>query len=224
MAAIKDYQKDFLEFAIASHALRFGSFTLKSGRFSPYFFNIGNFHSGKELKTLSTYYAHAIKENFGQFDVLFGPSYKGIPLSVSTVMALSDLGEDVSYATNRKESKDHGEKGVIMGHPITKEERIVLIDDVVTSGISVEESLSLLHDVGAEKILGLIVSLDRKEKSLHSSCSALKEIERNNNIKACAIVDIDTAIDYLSQSHLDLFKDGLYEKVLAYREEYKSLD
>ncbi len=224
MAGIKDYQKDFIEFALQSHALRFGSFTLKSGRFSPYFFNIGNFHSGKELKQLSTFYAHAIKENFPEFDVLFGPSYKGIPLSVSTVMALSDIGVDVSYATNRKESKDHGEKGVIMGHPIAAKDRIVLIDDVVTSGISVEESLSLLHDIGAKNILGLIVSLDRKEKSLHTESSALRELGRQHDIKATAIVDIDTAIGYLRKSHPEIFQDGLYEKLLSYRKEYGSKD
>lgn len=222
MATLKAYQKDFLEFAIASRALRFGDFTLKSGRKSPFFFNIGNFYTGEELKRLSSYYAHAIVENFGDFDILFGPSYKGIPLSVSTVMALADLGKAVSYATNRKEMKDHGEKGVILGHPVTAEDRILLIDDVVTSGLSINESLSLLQDVGAKKILGLIVSLDRKERSLDSERSALGEIEHNHGIKARAIVDIDEAIAYLQESHPELFQGDLLEKIAAYRKEYGS--
>lgn len=224
MAALKTYQKDFLEFAIESKALRFGNFTLKSGRSSPFFFNVGNFHTGKELSLLASYYAHAIVENLPDFDVLFGPSYKGIPLSVSTVMALSTLGKNVSYATNRKESKDHGEKGVILGHPITGEERILLIDDVVTSGLSINESLSLLKDVGAKNILGLIVSLDRKEKSLDSEHSALKEIERNNHFPAKAIVDIDEAISYLKESHPEIFDADLLSRIESYRKEYGSQD
>ena len=224
MTELKTYQKDFIEFALESKALRFGDFTLKSGRKSPFFFNIGNFHQGKALRRLSSFYAQAIKENFPSFDILFGPSYKGIPLSVSTVMALSEIGVEVSYSPNRKESKDHGEKGVILGHPLEKDDRIVLIDDVVTSGLSVDESLSLIHDISESQVIGLVVSLDRKEKSLDSDHSALRQIGLKNNIHACAIVDIDQAIAYIKESHPEIFAGDLLDRVLAYRKEFGSRD
>ena len=139
-------------------------------------------------------------------------------------MALSEIGVEVSYSTNRKESKDHGEKGVILGHPLEKDDRIVLIDDVVTSGLSVDESLSLIHDISESQVIGLVVSLDRKEKSLDSDHSALRQIGLKNNIHACAIVDIDQAIAYIKESHPEIFAGDLLDRVLAYRKEFGSRD
>lgn len=218
---MEQYKKDFIEFALESKALKFGDFTLKSGRKSPFFFNAGSFFTGKEVNLLSSYYAQAIEKEFKDYNVIFGPAYKGIPLAVSTVSSLYSLyKKDVSYASNRKESKDHGEKGIILGHPLSDEDKIILIDDVVTSGASVLESLDLLKDVTKAEVLGLIVSVDRQEKAKDSDNSALKDIELNHHFKATSIVSMKEVILYAKESHPEIMTEEMLSRIVAYYKEY----
>ena len=164
---MEQYKKDFIDFIVECGALKFGEFTLKSGRHSPFFFNAGSFVSGSHLERLGGFYAQSIHENFGDgFDVLFGPAYKGIPLAVATSIAYSKLfGKDVYYCSNRKEIKDHGDAGVLLGHTIHDGDRIVIVEDVATSGKSIEETYPILKAQGDVEIVGEIVSLDRQERA-----------------------------------------------------------
>ena len=179
---MEQYKQEFIEFMVESNVLKFGDFTLKSGRKSPFFMNAGAYVTGTQLRKLGEYYAKAIHDNFGlDFDVLFGPAYKGIPLSVATTMAISELyGKDIRYCSNRKEVKDHGDTGILLGSPIKDGDRVMIIEDVTTSGKSIEETFPILKAQGDVEIKGLIVSLNRMErgKGTKSALDEIKEISK----------------------------------------------
>lgn len=196
---MEQYKQEFIEFMVDSQVLKFGEFTLKSGRKSPFFMNAGAYVTGTQLKKLGEYYAKAIHDNFGDdFDVLFGPAYKGIPLSVATTMAYSELyGKDIRYCSNRKEIKDHGDVGILLGSNIKDGDRVVIIEDVTTSGKSIEETFPIIKAQGDVEIKGLMVSLNRMEKGLGGSVSALAEIKEKYGIEARAIVTMKEVIEHL---------------------------
>jgi orotate phosphoribosyltransferase len=195
---MENYQKSFIELAINQNALRFGEFKLKSGRISPYFFNMGQLNTGHVLKSLGESYAHAIVQSDIQYDVLFGPAYKGIPLACATAIALSSQYHlDIPYAFNRKEVKDHGEGGLIIGAPLNQ--RVLIIDDVITAGTAVRESLQII-EAEKGKIAGIIVALDRQEVvSLDSPkrLSSIQEIQNQYNIPVKAIISFTQIMDYV---------------------------
>ena len=209
-----DYQRDFLRFAIASDVLRFGRFTLKSGRESPYFFNAGLFCSGSALSRLGRSYAAAMVDSGIAFDMLFGPAYKGIPLASAAAIALADEhGRDVPYAFDRKEAKDHGEGGVIVGAPLAG--RVLIVDDVITAGTSVRRSLELIRDAGAEAA-GVAIALDRQERGT-GALSAVQEVEREYGLPVAAIVSLDQLVEYLAEA--PEMREAL-AAIRAYRERY----
>ncbi len=213
---MEQYKKDFIDFMVQSQVLKFGSFTLKSGRQSPFFMNAGGYVTGSQLSKLGEYYAKAIHENFGDdFDVLFGPAYKGIPLSVATVIAYSKLyGKEIRYCSNRKEAKDHGaDKGLLLGSDIKDGDRVVIIEDVTTSGKSIEETYPIVASQGKVKIVGEIVSLNRMEKALDSDKSALDIITEKYGFPAIAIVTMKEVVEHLSGS---VITDELKKEIDAY--------
>mgnify|MGYP001623866668 CR=1 FL=1 len=192
------YKQEFIEFMVESQVLKFGEFTLKSGRKSPFFMNAGAYVTGTQLRRLGEYYAKAIHDNYGlDFDVLFGPAYKGIPLSVATTMAISELyGVDIRYCSNRKEVKDHGDTGILLGSKIKDGDRVVIIEDVTTSGKSIEETFPIIRAQGDVQIKGLMVSLNRMERGKGTK-SALEEIQETYGFPANAIVTMEEVIEYL---------------------------
>jgi len=193
---MRDYQKAFIEFALSRNVLRFGEFTLKSGRVSPYFFNAGLFNTGSALARLGRYYAEAIVASGLDFDVLFGPAYKGIPLAATACVALADHHErDVPYSFNRKEAKAHGEGGNIVGSPL--QGRILIIDDVITAGTAIRESMQLIETAGARPA-GVVIALDRQEKG-SGDLSAIQEVEQQYGIPVLSIVRLEDLITYLEQ-------------------------
>jgi orotate phosphoribosyltransferase len=211
---MQDYQQEFLDFALDVGVLRFGEFTLKSGRNSPYFFNAGLFNTGASLARLGRYYAQAIVDSGIEFDILYGPAYKGIPLAAVTAAALYDQhGLDVPYAFNRKEAKDHGEGGVIVGHPM--EGKILIIDDVISAGTSVRESVEIIkheHAIPA----GVIIALDRQERG-QGERSAIQEVESDYGMPVNAIVTLALLVEYLVQRD----KSGAdLQRIQAYRQTY----
>ncbi|MGB0205818.1 MAG: orotate phosphoribosyltransferase [Neptuniibacter sp.] len=211
---MQDYQRDFIEFAIEQKVLRFGQFTLKSGRTSPYFFNAGLFNSGKALAKLGRYYAQAIKDSGVGFDVLLGPAYKGIPLAATTAVALSDHhDEDVPYVFNRKEAKTHGEGGSLVGAPLEGE--VMIIDDVITAGTAIREVMEIIDQAGA-KPAGVVIALNRQEKG-KGELSAIQEVERDYNMPVISIVSLSDLIEYLSEKG-DMTEE--LEAIRKYREEY----
>jgi orotate phosphoribosyltransferase len=196
---MEQYKQEFIEFMVDSDVLKFGSFTLKSGRKSPFFMNAGSYVTGAQLKKLGEYYAKAIHDKFGtDFDVLFGPAYKGIPLSVATAIAFHELyGKEIKYCSNRKEEKDHGgDAGILLGSPIKDGDRVVIIEDVTTSGKSIEETFPIIKAQGDVTILGLMVSLNRMEKG-KTEQSALDVIQEKYGFKASAIVSMAEVIEHL---------------------------
>jgi orotate phosphoribosyltransferase len=199
MGSLEQYKQEFIEFMVESEVLRFGEFTLKSGRKSPFFMNAGGYVTGSQLKRLGEYYARAIHENFGDdFDVLFGPAYKGIPLSVATAIAYDELyGKQVRYSSNRKEEKDHGDAGILLGSRIKDGDRIVMIEDVTTSGKSIEETYPILKAQGDITVTGLMVSLDRMELGLGGKIAALAEITEKYGFEAKAIVTMAEVTEHL---------------------------
>ena len=203
---MKDYQKEFLEFALAAGVLSFGEFTLKSGRRSPYFFNTGLFKSGERLRRLGRFYADTVVESEQAFDVLYGPAYKGIPLVSATVVALAEhYGRDVPFSFNRKEVKDHGEGGVIVGAELTGD--VAILDDVISAGTSVAESVAIIHACGARPA-AVYIALDRQERGRESTASAVQEVEQRYGIPVYAIATLETLVAYLKDSaehrgHLD---------------------
>jgi orotate phosphoribosyltransferase len=208
---MEQYQKDFVDFTLATGVLKFGEFTLKSGRISPYFFNAGLFNSGSHLSQLGIFYAKAIEASGLKFDVLFGPAYKGIPLATTTAIALNDsLGRNIPYSFNRKEAKDHGEGGSIVGHPL--EGDILIIDDVITAGTAIREAQDIITANGA-KTKGVIVALDRQEKG-NSELSAIQEVEEIFGVKVLSIINLSHIVDYL--------KDSKDEETLLRIEHYRS--
>ncbi len=194
---MEQYQKDFVDFTLATGVLKFGEFTLKSGRISPYFFNAGLFNTGSHLSQLGIFYAKAIEASGLEFDVLFGPAYKGIPLATATAIALNDsLGRNVPYSFNRKEAKDHGEGGSIVGHPL--EGDILIIDDVITAGTAIREAQDIINANGA-KTKAVIVALDRQEKG-NGELSAIQEVEEIFGITVLSIINLSHIVDYLKDS------------------------
>jgi len=210
---MQDYQRAFLDFALEVEVLRFGEFTLKSGRISPYFFNAGLFNTGSALSRLGAAYAQAIVDSGIGFDVLYGPAYKGIPLAAVTAAALFERhGVDTPYAFNRKEAKAHGEGGNIVGHPL--EGRILIIDDVITAGTAIRESMQIIEANGAQPA-GVVIALDRQERG-KGERSAIQEVEADYGIPVAAIVRLEHLVAYLGQKG-DSAGVG---KIQAYREQY----
>ena len=193
------YKKEFIEFMVESEVLKFGDFTLKSGRKSPFFMNAGAYVTGSQLSRLGEYYAKAIHDHYGtDFDVLFGPAYKGIPLSVATTIAFSRLyGKEIRYCSNRKEVKDHGDTGILLGSKIKDGDRVVIIEDVTTSGKSIQETFPIIQAQGDVTILGLMVSLNRMEKGLETDKCALDEIREKYGFPANAIVSMADVVECL---------------------------
>ena len=211
---MQDYQKDFIEFALKNDVLRFGEFTLKSGRVSPYFFNAGLFNSGEALAKLGQYYAAAIKESGVKFDVLFGPAYKGIPLATTCAVALYEhQNTNIPYSFNRKEAKAHGEGGNIVGAPL--EGDILIIDDVITAGTAIRESMDIIAAADANPA-GVIIALDRQEKGT-GELSAIQEVEQQYTIPVLSIIKLEHLIIYLEGN--SVFSKHT-DKVKAYRDKY----
>tara|TARA_B100000700_G_C14913335_1_gene793388 strand:+ start:337 stop:981 length:645 start_codon:yes stop_codon:yes gene_type:complete len=211
---MKDYQKEFIEFALEKQVLKFGEFTLKSGRTSPYFFNAGLFNTGRDLARLGRFYALALEDAAIEYDVLFGPAYKGIPIATTTAVALADHHDkDVPYCFNRKEKKAHGEGGTLVGSALTG--KIMLVDDVITAGTAIRESMEIIADNGAD-LSGVLIALDRQEKG-KAELSAIQEVERDFNTKVISIVKLADLISYLeSQGTMDEH----LASVKAYRDQY----
>lgn len=195
---MEQYKQEFIDFMVESEVLKFGEFTLKSGRKSPFFMNAGAYVTGSQLRKLGGYYAKAIHDNYGlDFDVLFGPAYKGIPLSVAASMAFSELyGKEIRYCSNRKEAKDHGDAGILLGSRLKDGDRVVIIEDVTTSGKSIEETYPILKAQGALEIKGLIVSLNRMERGKGEK-SALEEIKALYGFETASIVSMDDVVEHL---------------------------
>ncbi|WP_320151648.1 orotate phosphoribosyltransferase [uncultured Tolumonas sp.] len=211
---MKAYQREFIEFALEKQVLKFGEFTLKSGRKSPYFFNAGLFNSGRDLAKLGRYYAAALVDSAINYDVLFGPAYKGIPIASATAVQLAELhDQDVPWCFNRKEAKDHGEGGNLVGSPLKG--RIMLVDDVITAGTAIRESMDLIHANGAE-LAGVLIALDRQEKG-KGELSAIQEVQRDYNAPVIAIITLADLISYLeTQPEMTVY----LEKVKEYRASY----
>ena len=210
---MEQYQKDFVDFTLETGVLKFGEFTLKSGRVSPYFFNAGLFNTGSHLSQLGKFYAQAIEASRLNFDVLFGPAYKGIPLAAATSIALNDrLNQNVPYSFNRKEVKDHGEGGSIVGHPL--EGDILIIDDVITAGTAIREAQDIINANDANT-KGVIVALDRQEKG-KGELSAIQEVEQIFGIRVLSIINLSHIIEHLKASK----NEDVVSRIESYRSQY----
>lgn len=222
---MEQYKQEFIEFMVDSQVLKFGDFTLKSGRKSPFFMNAGAYVTGAQLRRLGEYYAKAIHDHYGlDFDVLFGPAYKGIPLSVATTMAISELyGKEVRYCSNRKEVKDHGDTGILLGSKLQDGDKVVIIEDVTTSGKSIEETFPIIRAQADVEIKGLIVSLNRMERGLDSTKSALDEIREKYGFETNAIVTMEEVVEALYNKpyqNVVYIDDELKAAIDAYYEQY----
>jgi orotate phosphoribosyltransferase len=211
---MKAYQREFIEFALEKEVLKFGEFTLKSGRKSPYFFNAGLFNTGRDLARLGRFYAAALADSKISYDVLFGPAYKGIPIATTTAVALADHYDvDTPYCFNRKEAKDHGEGGSLVGSLL--EGRIMLVDDVITAGTAIRESMDIIKANGAD-LAGVLVAIDRQEKG-KGELSAIQEVERDFACTVISIICLGDLVTYLEEKG---DKSGELEAVKTYREQY----
>lgn len=222
---MESYKKEFIEFMVESEVLKFGDFTLKSGRKSPFFMNAGAYVNGSQLRRLGEYYARAIHDHYGlEFDVLFGPAYKGIPLTVATTMAISELyGKEIRYCSNRKEVKDHGDTGILLGSKLQDGDRVVIIEDVTTSGKSIEETYPILKAQADVEIKGLIVSLNRNERGKSPERTALEEIRELYGFETAAIVSMPEVIEHLYDRPCGgkvIIDDELKARIDAYYAEY----
>ena len=218
------YKEEFIEFMIDCEVLRFGDFVTKSGRNTPFFVNTGFYRTGSQLSKLGEYYGKAIKEKFGlEFDVLFGPAYKGIPLAVTTSMAISrDYGVEIKYCSNRKEIKDHGDAGILLGSPIQDGDKVVIIEDVTTAGTSIGETLPIIQAQGDVTTLGLVVSVDRMERG-QGTKSALDEIKEKYGLETTAIVTMAEVVEHLYNRPYKgkvVIDDKLKEAIDGYYEKY----
>ena len=216
---MEEYKKEFTHFMLECNALKFGDFTLKSGRKSPFFMNAGAYVTGGQLHDLACYYAKAIHDNFGlDFDVLFGPAYKGIPLAVATAMAIHELyGREVRYCCNRKEVKDHGDTGILLGSKLQDGDKVIMIEDVTTSGKSMEETVPIVRSQADVEIKGLIVSLNRNEKGKGNK-TALKEVSELYGFPAAAIVSMPEVVEILKEKKM--LDADLEERINAYYDQY----
>ena len=223
---MEQYKQEFIEFMVESDVLKFGEFTLKSGRKSPFFMNAGAYVTGSQLLGLGEYYAKAIHDNYGDdFDVLFGPAYKGIPISVVTAVAYSKLyGKEIRYCSDRKEEKDHGaDKGSFLGSSLKDGDRVIMIEDVTTSGKSMEETVPKVKGAANVEILGLMVSLNRMEVGLGGEKSALEEIQEKYGFRACAIVSMAEVVEHLYNRECQgrvVIDDTIKAAIDKYYEEY----
>lgn len=222
---MEQYKEEFIEFMVESNVLKFGDFTLKSGRKSPFFMNAGAYVTGSQLRRLGQYYAKAIHDHYGDdFDVLFGPAYKGIPLSVATTIAFSELyGKEIRYCSNRKEIKDHGDTGILLGSKIKDGDRIVIIEDVTTSGKSIEETFPIIQAQGKVEILGLMVSLNRMERGKGDKMTALDEIRETYGFKTGAIVTMEDVVEKLYNKVCQgkiIIDDAMKASIDAYYKQY----
>ena len=221
---MEQYKKEFIEFMVDSNVLKFGEFTLKSGRKSPFFMNAGAYVTGSQLRRLGQFYAQAIHDNYGtDFDVLFGPAYKGIPLGVATTIAFSELyGRDIRYCSNRKEIKDHGDVGILLGSDLDDGDKVVIIEDVTTSGKSIEETFPILKSQANVDVVGLMVSLNRQERG-KTQQNALAEIREVYGIETGAIVTMEEVVEYLYNRPYNgkvLIDDKMKEAIDAYYAQY----
>ncbi|WP_334136793.1 orotate phosphoribosyltransferase [Muricomes intestini] len=221
---MQQYKQEFIEFMIDCEVLKFGDFVTKSGRKTPFFVNTGFYRTGTQLRKLGEYYAKAIKKKFGlDFDVLFGPAYKGIPLTVATTMAISEFyGKDIRYCSNRKEIKDHGDKGILLGSPIQNEDKIVIIEDVTTAGTSIAETLPIIRAFGDVLPVGLVVSVDRMERG-RGEKSALAEIQETYGLMTTAIVTMEEVVEHLYNKPYKgkiIIDDTLKAAIDAYYKQY----
>ena len=218
------YKEEFIEFMVDCQVLKFGDFVTKSGRQTPFFINTGFYRTGSQLRRLGGFYARAIKETFGlDFDVLFGPSYKGIPLSVITAAAISeDYNADVRYCSNRKEIKDHGDKGILLGGPMGSGDRVLIIEDVTTAGTSIAETMPIIQTQGEPQVMGMIVSVDRMERGSGEK-SALREISEKYGLKTASIVTMDEVVEHLWNKPYKgkvVIDDTIKAAIDAYYEQY----
>lgn len=218
-----NYKQEFIEFLVRTNALKFGEFTLKSGRICPYFLNVGQFYMGSVFDELTSYYAQALHSKVADFDVIFGPAYKGIPLCVGAATALyRSFKVDVGYSYNRKEAKDHGEGGMLVGAPISAESKVVIVDDVMTAGTALRESLEFLKKLGSPKIAGVLIAVDRMEKG-QGEKSAVQEVKDEFGIEVHAIVTLDDIIEALYNKSVDgkvYIDDAQMAAIKAYRDQF----
>ena len=218
------YKQEFIEFMIDCEVLKFGDFVTKSGRRTPFFVNTGFYRTGSQLAKLGKYYSNAIRDNFGtDFDILFGPAYKGIPLSTATTIEFARLtGKDIRYCSNRKEVKDHGDTGILLGSPIKDGDKVLIIEDVTTAGTSIEETYPIIKAQANADILGLIVSVDRCERG-QGTKSALTEISEKYGMKTCAIVTMKEVVEHLYNKEYKgrvIIDDTIKDLIDKYYEEY----
>ena len=217
------YKEEFIEFLVECDALRFGEFELKSGRIAPYFINTGMFDTGQKIKKLGTFYAKAVQEHFfDSFDGIYGPAYKGIPLCISAAQALSDMGVDKGYVFNRKEAKTYADKSLVVGMPLTKSSRLILVDDVITSGKAIRESLDVLKSCNNPVVKGIIISVNRQERG-KTEKNALKEVEEILGIPIHAIVSIADIKAYLYNRKINgrvIIDDTMLSKIDSYLKKY----
>lgn len=221
---MEQYKKEFIEFMVDCGVLKFGDYTTKSGRKTPFFVNTGYYRTGAQLRKLAEYYAKAINDKYGtDFDILFGPAYKGIPLSVATTMAISEFyGKEIKYCSNRKEVKDHGDTGILLGSPLTDGDKVIIIEDVTTAGTSIGETMPILDAQAKVEVLGLVVSVDRMEHGKGTK-SALTEIEENYHIATTAIVTMEEVVEHLYNKTYQgkiVIDDTLKAAIDAYYEQY----
>lgn len=222
---METYKQEFIEFVVDCQVLKFGDFVTKSGRKTPFFINTGYYRTGSQLTRLGNYYAKAIHDHFGlDFDVLFGPAYKGIPLSVAASMAISrEYGKDVRYCSNRKEAKDHGDKGILLGGPIGGSDRVIIIEDVTTAGTSIRETLPIIKAQGENvTVPGLIVSVDRCERGTGEK-GALAQIEETCGIRTASIVTMKEVVEHLYNREYKgkvIIDDALKAAIDAYYDRY----